>query len=76
MNKCHLNENGVQIQNAGITDPVLLRIEMKQFSAEEIKNFVDNGPVKNIPSEGIFEKIYFDAGDGTVEVNSEGTFIK
>ena len=70
-----INDNGVQIQNAGITDPVLLRIEVTQFGAEEIKNFVDNGPIKNIPLEGIFETIYFDTADGTVVVNSTGTFI-
>ena len=70
-----INDNATQIQNAGITDPVLLRIEINQFSVEEIKNFVDNGPIKNFPSEGIFEKIYFDAADGTVLVDSTGTFI-
>ncbi len=71
-----INDNGIQIQRAGITDPTLLRIEVKQFGAEEIKNFVDNGPIKNIPLEGIFEKIYFDTADGTVVVDSTGTSIR
>ena len=71
-----INDNKDNIQKVGITDPVLLRIEMTQFSAAEIKNFVDNGPIKNMPLEGVFEKIYFDASDGTVVVDSTGTYLR
>ncbi|MEL6439976.1 MAG: hypothetical protein AAFQ80_12065 [Cyanobacteria bacterium J06621_8] len=31
--------------------------------------------IERIPREGIFEKIYFDAADATVLVDSTGTFL-
>ncbi|MEL6442458.1 MAG: hypothetical protein AAFQ80_24845 [Cyanobacteria bacterium J06621_8] len=35
-----INENGKQIRRAGITDLVLLRIEVNQFGTEELRDFI------------------------------------
>ena len=70
-----LNDNATSIQDEGITDPVLLRVEMNQFTAEELETFINIGPVKNYPFEGVFGKIYFDGSNGTVVVDTTGVYI-
>ncbi|MGD1919421.1 MAG: hypothetical protein ACFCAD_11330 [Pleurocapsa sp.] len=70
-----VNTNSGKIQEIGITDPVILRVEARQFGAEELRSFFEGDVMERIGKEGVFEKIYFDARDGVVLVDPTGVSV-
>ena len=70
-----INHNADKIKSAGYKNAVL-NADVPQWTSEDILNFVQNGPIEHMPSEGVFKTLYFNCSDGTVVVDADGARIE
>jgi RHS repeat-associated protein len=70
-----INDNANKVANAGYAGNAVLHAETTQWDAESFMNFVEGGPIKNMPFEGVFERLYFNCSDGIVVVDGSGVSI-
>lgn len=66
-----INVNANQVQAAGHGGNALLHVTLRQ-SSDEVLDFINNGPIRNMPNEGVFSRLLFETADGTIEVTSAG----
>lgn len=69
-----INRNARKIDDAGQAGNAVLYSQV-DFTAEEVAAFAGNGPIANMPNEGVFVRLVFQATDGIVEVTSSGVSI-
>jgi hypothetical protein len=67
------NANNILPADAGKT---VLHAAVPQFKANDMITFINNGPVKNMPNEGKFQKLIFDCEDGVVVVDRSGVQVR
>ncbi|MCX4239612.1 SpvB/TcaC N-terminal domain-containing protein [Paraliomyxa miuraensis] len=66
-----INRNAAQVRAAGHDGAAILHARV-QVTANEMVSFIDRGPIKNMPSEGVFSRLIFECLDGIVEVGVSG----
>jgi hypothetical protein len=71
--KINQNANNILPADAGQT---VLHAAVPQFKADDMIDFIKNGPVKNMPNEGKFQKLIFDCEDGVVVVDASGVRLR
>jgi hypothetical protein len=69
-----ININARHIQIAGYSN-VILDVNYPQMTSANMLDFIEHGPIKNMPSEGSFQSLLFKCSDGTVIVDSSGARI-
>ena len=69
-----INVNASKVRAAGHAGSTVLYARVN-FTAEEVADFVRNGPMANMPNEGVFSRLVFQATDGVVEVTPSGVTI-
>lgn len=67
-----INRNARQVQAAGHAGDALLYATVRQTTTDDLLTFINNGPLLNMPNEGVFRRLIFDTADGMVEVTSTG----
>jgi uncharacterized protein YukE len=70
----NINRNAAEIQEAGFKGAIL-DVDVPQWTSADMQNFVQNGPIKNMPSEGVYKSLIFNCSDGTVIVDANGVRI-
>jgi len=71
-----INKNANNIAAVGQAGKTVLFADLPQFTVNEVRTFVENGPLLRTPTEGVFQRLIFACKDGTVEVYAGGVVIK
>jgi F0F1-type ATP synthase membrane subunit b/b' len=71
--KINKNANRILPADAGKT---VLHAAVPQFKADEMIDFIQNGPIINMPNEAKFERLIFDCKDGVVVVDASGVRLR
>ena len=69
-----INDNADNVRRAGHAGDAVLFAQV-DFTANEVAAFARNGPIANMPSEGVFSQLIFQATDGFVVVTADGVTI-
>lgn len=63
-----INVNANHVTNAGYAGRTVYHADVSQFSSTALRDFIQNGPIGNMPAEGVFSALFFEGTDGLVRV--------
>lgn len=66
----HASKAEDQILKAGLKD-VDVYVNAKKLNSDQMIDFIKNGPLKDIPNQGLVDKIYIQVSDGWIEIGAE-----
>lgn len=67
-----INENAKKIVEQGYGGNVIFHARLDASLSGEVRKFILNGAIKNMPNEGVFSKLIFQCKDGVIYVTKSG----
>lgn len=58
-----INRNAKQVTAAGEAGAAILHVRLGQFKAQQVAEFIRNGPLIRMPNAGVFKTLIFDCAD-------------